>query len=318
MTEATSPERLASALCAPLSAPRAHLYTPEELYAGLEIGEPRTWLHTPDWVTYKARDQLPSALVALHDASITELVKQATRGRRVIGVMGGHRMERDTAAYAATLELARDLTAAGSMIATGGGPGAMEAAHAGASIAHSPAAFSSALTALQAPFTGRFPREAAAEISHGSSDPWSLEAITTWAAPAFELRAATRSSAPASLGIPTWHYGHEPSTPLAPALAKYFQNSVREDGLLALATGGVVFTPGGPGTLQEVFQDLAQNVYRSFGVFSPMVFLDVDGFWTERVSVMPLLRAVAGDHDVDQFVLVTRDPGAARDFLLNR
>ena len=30
------------------------------------------------------------------------------------------------------------------------------------------------------------------------------------------------------LGIPTWLYGHEPTTPFARVIAKYFQNSIRE------------------------------------------------------------------------------------------
>ncbi len=35
-----------------------------------------------------------------------------------------------------------------------------------------------------------------------------------------------------------------------------------------------MFVPGGPGTLQEVFQDAAQNAYETYGRSSPMVFLD--------------------------------------------
>ena len=53
-----------------------------------------------------------------------------------------------------------------------------------------------------------------------------------------------------------------------------FSNSEREDGLLAVAKAGIVFVPGGPGTLQEVFQDAAQNAYETYGRSSPMVFLD--------------------------------------------
>jgi predicted Rossmann-fold nucleotide-binding protein len=63
-------------------------------------------------------------------------------------------------------------------------------------------------------------------------------------------------------------------TPFATHIAKYFANSVREEGLLAIAKGGVIFTPGSAGTMQEIFQDLAQNHYQSFGVSSPMVFMD--------------------------------------------
>ena len=35
-------------------------------------------------------------------------------------------------------------------------------------------------------------------------------------------------------------------------MAKYFSNSLREDGLLAIATHGVVYAPGSAGTTQDV------------------------------------------------------------------
>ena len=38
-----------------------------------------------------------------------------------------------------------------------------------------------------------------------------------------------------SLGVPTWFYGHEPTNLFATHVAKYFANSIREDGLLAIA-----------------------------------------------------------------------------------
>ena len=65
----------------------------------------------------------------------------------------------------------------------------------------------------------------------------------------------------------------EPISQFASHIAKYFSNSIREDGLLAVATAGIVFAPGGAGTMQEIFQDAAQNAYKVFGR-SPMVFLD--------------------------------------------
>ena len=65
----------------------------------------------------------------------------------------------------------------------------------------------------------------------------------------------------------------EPISLFASHIAKYFSNSIREDGLLAVATAGIVFAPGGAGTMQEIFQDGAQNAYRVFGR-SPMAFLD--------------------------------------------
>ena len=60
---------------------------------------------------------------------------------------------------------------------------------------------------------------------------------------------------------------------------------------LAIAQSGIVFVPGGPGTLQEVFQDGAQNAYETYGAACPMVFLDHphDPGWWERSGVLVTL-----------------------------
>ena len=58
----------------------------------------------------------------------------------------------------------------------------------------------------------------------------------------------------ASIGIPTWFYGHEPPNGFAGKIAKFFSNALREDILLVLVTSGVVYLPGAAGTVQEVFQ----------------------------------------------------------------
>ena len=65
------------------------------------------------------------------------------------------------------------------------------------------------------------------------------EKAHAWLKPAFELARLT-TQAGESLAVPTWHYGHEPSSPFATKIAKYFQNSIREDGLLAIAGQGIV------------------------------------------------------------------------------
>jgi predicted Rossmann-fold nucleotide-binding protein len=94
-----------------------------------------------------------------------------------------------------------------------------------------------------------------------------------------------------SLAIPTWVTAGEPISQFASHIAKYFSNSIREDGLLAVATAGIVFAPGGAGTLQEIFQDAAQNAYRVFGR-SPMVFLDRQHY-CEETGLYPALARQA-------------------------
>jgi hypothetical protein len=90
-----------------------------------------------------------------------------------------------------------------------------------------------------------------------------------WAETALEVRARTTGAS--SVGIPTWFYGHEPINVFPTHHAKYFSNSVREEGLLAIAKHGVIYAPGSAGTIQEIFQDAAQNHYGTYTEVSPMV-----------------------------------------------
>ncbi len=86
-----------------------------------------------------------------------------------------------------------------------------------------------------------------------------------------------------SLGIPTWHYGHEPPNPFASAVAKYFRNAIREDVLLEVSHHGIVFLPGAAGTVQEVFQAACTNYYATARDVAPMVFVGRE-YWTERAT----------------------------------
>jgi predicted Rossmann-fold nucleotide-binding protein len=117
-----------------------------------------------------------------------------------------------------------------------------------------------------------------------------------------------------SLAVPTWFYGHEPTNQFATHVAKYFANSIREDGLLALATRGVVFAPGAAGTTQEVFQDATQNHYGLFGTISPMVFLD-RRYWRETLPAEPLLRRLAADRPYAALIGAADTAGEVIDFL---
>lgn len=97
-----------------------------------------------------------------------------------------------------------------------------------------------------------------------------------------------------SLGIPTWHYGHEPPNPFPTAIAKFFGNPVREAVLLEICNAGIVFLPGAAGTVQEIFADACENYYAHPSALAPMILVDTH-HWTEVLPVWPLLRALAAD-----------------------
>ena len=138
-----------------------------------------------------------------------------------------------------------------------------------------------------------------------------------WLRTAFEVRRTYPQDKYRSLGIPTWFYGHEPATPFATDIAKYFMNSVREDILLSAAKGGIIYSTGSAGTIQEIFQDAAQNHYQTLGYPSPMVFLGKD-FYTKEVPVYPLLEDLLAKGKYNSLILsITDDADEAIESILS-
>ena len=234
---------------------RTRLYTAEELYSGFTHGGWETTLDARIANEYASAEERQVLDHAIHDASITIALDEFVDDREIVGVMGAHRLRRGSAAFSEIVELGTLLSSAGFTVTTGGGPGAMEAANFGAGIS----AFDDDTRSQL------FERLAGAPDVEEDRDG-SIGA-------ALGIRESAPQAGADNLGIPTWVYWHEPANVFATAIAKYFNNSIREHGLLGLATSGVIFTEGGPGTWQEILTDAAQNSYLTEGVRSPMVFL---------------------------------------------
>ena len=169
---------------------------------------------------------------------------------------------------------------------SGGGPGAMEATHLGAWLA------------------GYDDKDLDDAIKMLACSPSFKDA--GWLETAFRVITSYSQTQYVSLGVPTWLYGHEPSTPFATHIAKFFENSIREDSILTLAYGGIIYTPGSAGTLQEIFQDAVQNHYLSFGFSSPMVFMG-EKYWTEEVPVYPFLKRMMATGRYKNLILSLSD-----------
>ncbi|MCO4261640.1 LOG family protein [Pseudarthrobacter sp. MDT3-26] len=272
---------------------RARLYTPQELYAGLENSP---YEELPDALVYQwsirpgQRNRLDATLAsALHDHAIGDALDEFTlsdpyAGRTAVGVMGGHAALRGTPDFAQAAELGRLLAQSGRIVATGGGPGAMEAANLGAYLSRVPhAEFTAALAGLGAV-------------------PGFRPSVSAWAREAAAVVERHPGGAP-SLGIPTWFYGHEPPNYFATHIAKYFANAIREAILLELCDGGIIFLPGAAGTVQEIFQDACENYYSAREAVTPMVLVGRQ-HWEHEYPAWPMLRRLAAGRAMEDRIFL--------------
>ena len=288
----------------PYDVTRNSLYCAEDLYQGYEPSsdaqtDKASYDDCYDGRTYQyyllmgknAENVNESLARTLHDHRIhmaLEAFLADHNGRLCVGVMGGHAMLRTDPMYAEIVMLSKRLTEEGFYMLTGGGPGAMEATHLGAWMA------------------GRSPMEVKEALEMLAVAPSFKD--RGWLASAFNVIRRFPQSKYVSLGVSTWLYGHEPSTPFATHIAKFFENSIREDSILTMAFGGIIYTPGSAGTMQEIFQDAVQNHYLSFGFSSPMIFWGKK-FWTEEMPVYPLLEQLMQTGKYKNLILsLTDDP----------
>lgn len=261
---------------------RTTLYSAQVLYDKYVLGRPKSMQDCYDSRVYKhyldrgktSSDIKETLARSLHDHSISIALHEFLSNyeeRNIVGIMGGHNISRDTEQFEKVARMSKQLTEAGKLMISGGGPGAMEATHFGAWMA------------------GRSEQEFMQAIAILRQAPTFHDEL--WLEQAMIVREQFPQEDYCSVGIPTWLYGHEPATPLATHIAKYFDNSIREDGILTIAKGGILYTPGSAGTMQEIFQDAVQNHYLTFGYASPMVFLG-KRFWTEEMPAYTMLQSL--------------------------
>jgi predicted Rossmann-fold nucleotide-binding protein len=280
----------------PFTPYRSDLYTYAELTAPAPTDPAPLDARVASWFAASSTSVRDAVIRAVHDATVDAAVARFVVGRRVVGLMGGHALTRDDDLYETIAMTGRALTRAGFTIATGGGPGAMEAANLGA---------------WMAPAADPAFDEALAILREAPSYPDDPDRYT-------ERARAVRARWPdggESLGVPTWVYVNEPTGMFSTHIAKYFTNSIREDGLLAIARSGVVYAPGSAGTDEEIFTDTAQNSLNLYEVRSPMVFLESEFFEREHPELVITARRQAAAYGWIDLIAVCDTPAEVVEFV---
>lgn len=293
----TSSSLIFPAIKVPYNVFRNTLYNAYDLYKGYRLDEPGSFDRCFDSLVYhhylrtgkQCNDIKETLARSLHDHSMTDAMYDFLSkydDTMIVGVMGGHALLRTDPVYRQIIAISKELTERGFLMVSGGGPGAMEATHVGAWMA------------------GRTPEEVDEAIAVLSAAPCYKD--EGWLHSALTVIRDYPQKHYQSLGIPTWLYGHEPSTPFATHIAKYFENAIREDEILTIAKGGIIYTPGSAGTMQEIFQDAVQNHYLSFGYASPMIFLGKE-YWTHEMPVYSLLESLMQQGKYKNLLLTLTD-----------
>src|SRR3954454_18544567 len=144
--------------------------------------------------------------------------------RPVVGIMGGSRTVPSDRNYRRVVHLAASLSRRGYLVVGGGGLGIMEAANLGAYLAERSDA----------------DRDGAVDALAGAP-PWPRDPAG-YMTVADDIRERFAPGG-TSLAIPPGVPAGEPISQFATHIAKYFSNSIREAGMLAVATSGIVFAP---------------------------------------------------------------------------
>lgn len=261
---------------------REQLYSPHDLLDLFDPDDPASIQRCYDYRVYQhylqktplTTDPMELWARTAHDTAICNAMNKVLVQYlpcKVVGIMGGHELLRTDPSYWKVMKAAKAITEKGGFVLTGGGPGAMEAAHLGAWLA------------------GSSEDDILPDVQHVLEQAPSYK-DPQWYPTAWQvIQKYPQTHGFQSLAIPTWLYGHEPTTLFATYCAKLFSNCIREDALIMFPYGGLVFMPGSAGTIEEVFLATERNHYLLQEYPSPMIFVERT-HWTENAPIYPVVQ----------------------------
>jgi predicted Rossmann-fold nucleotide-binding protein len=225
----------------------------------------------------------------IHDHFLQDALFDYLEAKSVVSIMGGHQLKRASNAYRDVALMAHGLAQNGFLVASGGGPGAMEACNFGAYM------FEKSQTEL----------EEAIALMVAQQDPNVEFEYQDRKGPRSVIAKYGKPTFQPSLAIPTYKYGHEPTNMFGTWVCKFFSNAIREDGLLEISNSGIIYTPGSAGTRQEIFQAACGNHYAPNGKEKPTIFYDTD-FWNET-KIPQVLRSVSQGRPFASWIMESND-----------
>lgn len=276
------------------------LYSIEDLYGNFNPDKPLSYKNSTDYdiythfIDHKNKGSLSPFLQvteSIHDSSLRmalyEYVNRFNAPKKIIGVMGGHKIPRNDPFYTKVCLIAKRFTEQGYMMVSGGGPGMMEATHLGAY------------------FAFRSDEELLEAIAILAVAP--LYSDEFWLTKSYEVIEKYPSKYKlTSLSIPTWVHGHEPPNPFPAKIAKFFSAAIRQEVLIEITKGAIIFSPGSAGTLREIFQTVEQNHYNLFDNTYPMIFLNKD-YWTKELPAYNFFEEIQKKSNLNNIIVELED-----------
>eukprot|EP01127_Copromyxa_protea_P003213 TRINITY_DN13065_c0_g1_i1.p1 TRINITY_DN13065_c0_g1~~TRINITY_DN13065_c0_g1_i1.p1 ORF type:complete len:393 (+),score=84.05 TRINITY_DN13065_c0_g1_i1:1179-2357(+) len=257
----------------PFKAHKGFMYTQEELQP-LDNQITTHAIENRDFITICSQ--------SMHDWSITDALEDYLEGKAPVTIMGGHGVARSSPTYARIVHLARRLSKEGFLIVTGGVTGVAEAGNLGSYLVDN--------TDEEV--------EQALKIMSESIDNQDTVPVKR----VLELFGPASQPPRASVGIPTFSRYCKPTNSFATWIAKYFSSAIRDDILLKVGIGAMIFCEGSSGTRQKLFQAACRNHYCPAEATIPMVLFDPES-WPGDLQVAETFKKCAAGREYEKLIL---------------